>query len=64
MHYVGVVVTALVVLLLGCWNPKLLQQKKDDKPTGCPSYLWISLIALLVGLLTCLFMHQNRMMMY
>ena len=49
-HYLPVVVAALTVLLLGAWNPPMLQKMdKSGHPTGHPSYLWMSLLALLFG---------------
>lgn len=51
-EYLPVIITALVVLVLGCWNPKLLQSQHGGKPSGYPSYMWLSLIALAIGLLT------------
>lgn len=53
--YLPAVLAALTILLLGCWNPKALQAKKGGVATGCPSYMWLALISLLVGLL-CTFM--------
>ena len=51
--YLPVIVAAIVIVILGCWNPKSLQVHSGGKPTGCPNYLWLSLISLAVGLLTC-----------
>lgn len=48
-HYLPVVVAALTVLLLGAWNPPMLQHLDHGKPTGHPSYLWLSVLALLFG---------------
>ncbi len=51
--YLPVVLAALSVLVLGSLNPPQLQSKtKGGQRTGCPSYLWSAIIALLVGLLT------------
>jgi len=59
-RYLPVILTALTVLVLGCWNlPALQVMNSQGKPNGCPSYLWLSLIAVLVGLLTVWF-YQNR----
>jgi hypothetical protein len=54
MHekYLAVVVSALVVLLLGCWNPKALQLTQNGVPSGHPNYMWLALLSLLAGLLT------------
>lgn len=56
-----VIVAAITVLILGCWNPQALQHKKDGRPTGCPSYLWLALFALLAGLLCCWLCKSRRM---
>ena len=51
-HYIPVVLAALAVLILGCWNPRALQTRNHaGQPSGYPSYLWLSLCALLVGVL-------------
>ena len=52
-HYLPLVAASLTVLLLGCWNPPALQETKHGRPQGYPSYLWLALLSLLVGLLTC-----------
>jgi len=59
-HYLPVVVAALVVLVLGCLNPVVLQHRVNGKPSGQPSYMWLSFMALLAGLLTCYLMHGNH----
>lgn len=59
-HYLPVVVAALVVLILGCWNPKVLQAQRGGVPSGHPSYMMLSLFALLAGLLTCYLMHGSK----
>jgi membrane protease YdiL (CAAX protease family) len=48
--YIPILLMALVVLAMGAWNPRAMQEKKNDNPNGCPNYLWIALIALAVGL--------------
>lgn len=58
-HYLPVVLTALAVLVLACWNPKALQVHRDHMPTGHPNYMIVALIALLVGLASCYFMHEG-----
>lgn len=55
-HYLPVVVAALTVLILGCWNPRALQTMQNGQPTGNPSYMWLALFALLAGLLSCYLM--------
>lgn len=58
-HYLSVVIAALTVLILGCWNPVVLQARQNGKPSGHPSYMWLSLLALLAGLLSCYLMHPE-----
>lgn len=53
-HYLPVVLAALTVLLLGCWNPKFLRETKEEQAkhaNGAPSYKWLALFALLAGIL-------------
>ncbi len=57
--YIPVIVTALVVLILGAWNPSGLQMQRGGKPSGYPSYLWLALIALVVGIATVWFMMRR-----
>ena len=58
-HYAPVVVAALVVLILGCLNPVVLQSRVAGQPSGHPSYMWLSFSALVAGLLTCYLMHGS-----
>lgn len=58
-HYVPIVMSALAVLILGCLNPVVMQSMQGGKPTGHPSYMWLSFVALVVGLLTCFLMHGS-----
>lgn len=60
-HYLPIIVAALVVLILGCWNPRPIQQYRKGTPTGCPSYIWLALFALLFGSLTVLIINNNEM---
>lgn len=58
-HYLPVVLTALTVLILGCANFKPFQTKDENKKSsGQPSYLWLSVLSLLVGLLSVWFYNQ------
>ena len=57
--YVPLLVAALVVLILGCWNPKIFQKHHHGKPSGQPSYMWIAALSLLAGLLACYFMGDS-----
>ena len=52
-QYLPVVISALTVLILGCWNPRALQQVQNGEPNGCPNYMWLALFSLLAGLLSC-----------
>lgn len=58
-HYLPIVIAALTVLILGCWNPTVLQVHQGGKPTGHPSYMWLSLVSLVAGLLSCYLMHEK-----
>jgi hypothetical protein len=63
-HYLPVVLAALTVLILGCWNPKSLQaQESKGKPSGYPSYMWLSLFALLVGVLAVWMYNEKKLKM-
>jgi hypothetical protein len=62
-HYLPVVLAALTVLLLGCWNPKFIRETKEEeaKHAGAnPSYKWLSLFALLVGMLAVWCYNQDK----
>lgn len=65
-HYLPVVLAALTVLLLGCWNPKGLQEKDKDliakqaAEGGTPSYKWLALFALIVGMLAVWCYNQQK----
>ena len=52
-HYLPIVLAALAVLIVGCWNPIGLRAKD---PSGTvsqqPSYMWLALFAFIVGALT------------
>jgi hypothetical protein len=58
-HYLPIVIAALVILLLGCWNPKALQMKQNGRPTGCPNSMWLALAALLSGIASCYILKQG-----
>ena len=61
-QYLPVVLAALTVLLLGCMNVKALQSKtKSGQHTGQPSYLWLAVVSLLVGLSTMYAMKQKML---
>ena len=51
-QYISVVLAALAVIILGCWNPPALQVQHGGKPSGHPSYRWLAFAALLVGLMS------------
>lgn len=44
--YLPVIITSLTILVLGCWNPTVLQRKEDSHP----NYMWLALVGLLLGL--------------
>ena len=50
---VPVVAASAAVLVLGMWNPELLQKKQQGQPSGSPDPKWLALAALIVGLGTC-----------
>ncbi|HMP31579.1 MAG TPA: hypothetical protein PKD85_18395 [Saprospiraceae bacterium] len=56
-HYLPILISALTVLIIGCWNPEALQSRKNGMPSGHPSYMMLALFALLAGLLSCYLMH-------
>lgn len=52
-HYLPIIFVALVVLVLGAWNPTALQAKTSaGKPSGYPDYKWLAALSALGGLLT------------
>lgn len=59
-QYLPILIAALTILILGCWNPEALQAHKDGVPTGHPSYMMLALFALLSGLLSCYLMHGKK----
>lgn len=61
--YLPILLAALTIVVLGCWNPPSLQVQTGGKPTGCPNYLWLALISLAVGLLTC-YVHEKGDALY
>jgi hypothetical protein len=44
--YLGLVALALLIAILHCANPKLLQEKHDGKPNGRPNIILIVLVSL------------------
>ena len=59
-HYLPIIIAALTVLILGCWNPEVLQSTHAGKPTGTPSYMWMAAAVLLTGFLACYLMHPAK----
>lgn len=60
-HYIPVIVMALVALILGCLNFKPFQSKNPDgSRSGQPSYIWISAIAFLAGVLSVWMYNQKK----
>ena len=55
---IPIIAAALSVLVFGCLNLECFKAKQDgavktEFPDGAPNYLWLSLLALLIGTLTC-----------
>ena len=60
-HYLPVALSALTVLILGCWNPDAIQLKDNNgEETGRPNYMWLALLSLLVGMLCVWFCTQKK----
>ncbi len=58
--YIPVLLAALTVFLVGLCNPVMMQSRdKNDKPTGHPSCLWLSISALVVGLIAVFVMNMS-----
>lgn len=58
-YYLPLVISALVVVLLGCWNPKCLQTKEHGLPSGKLNYPLVALLSFLSGVLGCLILHAD-----
>jgi len=58
--YIPLVVSALTILILGCWNPRQLQTTLAGQPTGCPNYMWLALFSLLAGLLSAYLLKNGK----
>lgn len=58
--YLPILISALTILILGCWNPEALQAQKDGVLSGHPSYMMLSLFALLAGLLSAYLMDGGK----
>jgi hypothetical protein len=59
-HYLPVILAALTIVLIGVWNPKCFRAKPDDVAKGVPSYKWLALLSLLVGVLTVWCYNQSK----
>ena len=59
-QYLPILIAALTILIIGCWNPEALQARKDGMPTGHPSYMMLSLFALLAGLISAYLMQGKK----
>ena len=59
-QYLPILIAALTILIIGCWNPEALQSHKGGVPTGHPSYMMLSLFALLAGLLSAYLMQGKK----
>ena len=64
-NYLPIIAAALAVLVFGCLNLDCFKVKNngavktDFSPKGVPNYLWLALIALIVGVLTCMLQLQK-----
>jgi hypothetical protein len=63
---VAVIAAALAVLIFGMWNLKcfrtnIVDPKDSTKmiKSNCPSYIWLSLFALLTGLFVCMLQQSS-----
>ncbi len=60
-QYLAVALAAFTVLILAYWNPEGLQSRNSDgSRTGKPSYVWLALLAFLVGALCVWGQQQQR----
>jgi hypothetical protein len=59
-RYLPVIVAALAIIIIGCLNPKPLQTVKNDKPTGCPNYIWLAVISMMVGIAVCYLIKMQK----
>ena len=61
-RYLAVAFAALTVFILGMWNPKCLQNKKQvtSAVEGHPNYLLLALLAFMVGALCVWSQHQQK----
>lgn len=60
--YLCIIGAGLVVAVLNCWNPKLLQERTAGKPNGRPNIILIALVAVLAGM-GGLYLYTNGMKM-
>ena len=58
--YIPIVVSALTVLILGMWNPVLLQKRISGQPNGQYDPKWLALAALGTGAGTAFIMHKAK----
>ena len=58
--YLPLVVSALTVLVLGMWNPALLQKRVAGRPSGVSDPKWLALAGLGAGVGSCLLVHQSK----
>lgn len=59
-QYLPLLLVALTVLLLGCWNPPCLQQKDHGLPNGKPNYVLVALLSFAVGVLGHLLLYPKH----
>lgn len=58
--YLPILIVVLVILLLGCWNPRGTQAKDaNGNPKGYQSTNWLAFWVLVIGLLACALVHNH-----
>ena len=58
--YIPIVISALTVLILGMWNPVLLQKRIAGKPNGMYDPKWLALAALGTGVGSVLLLKEAK----
>ena len=57
-EYLAIIGAGLIVAVLNCWNPKLLQERTGGKPNGRPNIILIALVAVLAAM-AALYLFKN-----
>ena len=59
--YLPIILVTLVILILGCWNPRATQAKDaSGNPKGYQSTNWIAFWVLVIGLIACAAIGYNH----